>query len=1294
MMRVSRMGARTAAWTIAAVAGLGGCADETTPRSGENVCPVLDTASALPTTAAVGETIALTGVAHDPDEGPGALTYAWTATSGTLSSPTAASPGFTCTEVGTVSLTLTVSDGDTTEGCAATQTVTVTCTEGETEPPEVATVDLSRYVRIGRYDLPEPSRTTPPSATSLLAQEASAVTYNWDTDTLFVVGDGGTTVVQIDKTGHLIDSMMLAAGSSPQGTEFYDTEGLTYVGDGRFVITEERYRQANLFTYAAGTTLTRAMVRTVKLGTTIGNVGIEGLSFDPANGHFVFAKEKTPGHVFDSAIDFVAGVATNGSPTTTESTPLFDPALASLLDFSDVFALSNLPSLEGDDSFDELLILSQESGQIVQVDRSGQVQHRMTLRTDATDTLTIADMTVEGLTMDRDGFLYLVNEAGGGDASHPQLWVYGPSTATNVAPTAVSLADAVVTMPQSTSTAAAIPVARIEVTDEGLGDNGLSIAGPDASSFELVGRTLLLKAGVTLDASAKPTYQVTIAVDDVTVGATPDATITYTLTITSTGTGEVTLAITEVAPWSSSSAIGADWFEVTNFGTSAVDLTGWTMDDSSGASALSVPLSGVTSLAPGESAIFLETATLATVAPTFLTTWFGGTVPAGLQIGSYSGSGVGLSTGGDGVHLFDGTGTLQANVTFGPAPSAAPLATFDNAAGLNDMAVTTLSIVGQNGAFVAANDVGAIGSPGTVGAGATPIVGIVAVDDTASEAGADTAVFRFTRSGSTTSAMTVNYVITTGAGQATADDYTPTLSGTVSIPAGQASLDVTIVPVDDVTPEGTETLTLTLFDTGSYDVGAADSATVSLLDDDAANQAPTAVSLINTVSSISEAADVTSAVRVADVSVTDDGMGTNVLSLSGTDAAAFQITGGSLFLVAGTALDHASKPTLAVTVAVDDASVGGTPDATVGFTLTVTQAATPPSALVISEIAAWSSSSSLGADWFEVTNTGAVAVDLTGWKVDDSSHAIATAVALNGISSIAPGEAVIFIETTDLATASAAFTTLWFGANPARAPRIGSYAGSGIGLSGSGDEVTLFDAAGNLVAGVGFGASPAAPLATFDNHAGTTANTLPLTVIAGLSAVGVNGAFAAAGDANQVGSPGIGNVGRLLVTEVAPWGSNASYAADWFEVTNVGSEPVDLTGWTVDDSSNAVATSVALVGVASVAPGQSVVFYEGAPGAIATAFQTAWFGSSVPSGLAIGSYTGSGIGLSGSGDAVNLFDASGLWRTGVTFGAATTNVSFDNAAGLASVTTLSVVGVRGAFVSADGLATGSPGVGY
>src|SRR4029077_4271016 len=94
-------------------------------------------------------------------------------------------------------------------------------------------VDLSPCVRVVRCALPEPTR-TPAPPNSLLAQEASGVTYDWDTNTLFVVGDGGTSAVQVSKTGQLIDSMTLAPGPSPQVTDFFDTEGISYVGGGTF----------------------------------------------------------------------------------------------------------------------------------------------------------------------------------------------------------------------------------------------------------------------------------------------------------------------------------------------------------------------------------------------------------------------------------------------------------------------------------------------------------------------------------------------------------------------------------------------------------------------------------------------------------------------------------------------------------------------------------------------------------------------------------------------------------------------------------------------------------------------------------------------------------------------------------------------------------------------------------------------------------------------------------------------------------------------------------------------------
>ncbi len=102
-----------------------------------NVCPNIDSVGAAPP---VGTTIALASAASDPDGGPQPVNYSWTATSGTLSSATAANPTLTCTAPGTATLTLTVSDGD--PGCATSFTVPVSC-------PSDAALAETAWVEIG-----------------------------------------------------------------------------------------------------------------------------------------------------------------------------------------------------------------------------------------------------------------------------------------------------------------------------------------------------------------------------------------------------------------------------------------------------------------------------------------------------------------------------------------------------------------------------------------------------------------------------------------------------------------------------------------------------------------------------------------------------------------------------------------------------------------------------------------------------------------------------------------------------------------------------------------------------------------------------------------------------------------------------------------------------------------------------------------------------------------------------------------------------------------------------------------
>ena len=235
-------------------------------------------------------------------------------------------------------------------------------------------------------------------------------------------------------------------------------------------------------------------------------------------------------------------------------------------------------------------------------------------------------------------------------------------------------------------------VADVNVADDGLGTNDLSVTGADAASFEVDSTGLYIKAGTTL---SKSSYTVSVAVDDTTVGSTPDATSTpLTVTITPAA-APASLGVTEVSPWSSGdSSYAADWWELTNTGTQPVDLTGYKMDDDSNSSGNAVALNGVSSLAPGQSAIFIEGGPAQVTA--FKAAWFGANVPAGFQMGYYSGSGVGLSTGGDQVNIFaPGATTHLTGVSFGAATSGK---TFDNPTGAAG-AITTLSAAGSNGAF-------------------------------------------------------------------------------------------------------------------------------------------------------------------------------------------------------------------------------------------------------------------------------------------------------------------------------------------------------------------------------------------------------------------------------------------------------------------------------------------------------------------------------------------------------------------------------------------------------------------
>jgi hypothetical protein len=109
----------------------------------------------------------------------------------------------------------------------------------------------------------------------------------------------------------------------------------------------------------------------------------------------------------------------------------------------------------------------------------------------------------------------------------------------------------------------------------------------------------------------------------------------------------------------------------------------------------------------------------------------------------------------------------------------------------------------------------------------TPAVTIVATGPLAAEGG-NTGVFTISTSGASQS-ITVPYTIS---GTATAADYAPVLSGSVTLTSAAPSSTITITPVDNNKFDGTRTLTLTLQPGTGYNVGTPASATVSIADND------------------------------------------------------------------------------------------------------------------------------------------------------------------------------------------------------------------------------------------------------------------------------------------------------------------------------------------------------------------------------------------------------------------------------------------------------------------------------
>ncbi len=104
-------------------------------------------------------------------------------------------------------------------------------------------------------------------------------------------------------------------------------------------------------------------------------------------------------------------------------------------------------------------------------------------------------------------------------------------TNVNEAPTNLTATVPVPTLPSGTPIAAGTNVATFAYQDDALGTETITLSGPDAALFSLVGSAVVWAGAVTPNSATKPNYTFTINIDDPTLGSGAELTQVITLNV-------------------------------------------------------------------------------------------------------------------------------------------------------------------------------------------------------------------------------------------------------------------------------------------------------------------------------------------------------------------------------------------------------------------------------------------------------------------------------------------------------------------------------------------------------------------------------------------------------------------------------------------------------------------------------------------------------------------------------------------------------------------------------------------
>lgn len=216
---------------------------------------------------------------------------------------------------------------------------------------------------------------------------ASGVTFNPDTNTLFLIINRPCCIAEVDLEGKMKRLIPL---------EFFDyTEGITYMGDGLYAVTEERKRNVCFIRIESNTNeVNHEDARVIVVEQGMGNNGLEGIAFDARKNTMYVVKEYWPRRIYRFS-----------RPDKKKTPKVKQP-----WDFEKkTLGMDDLAGIHFHAATGHLLILSEASACIVECTIKGKEISRLDMNSGSAG-IEHRIPQAEGLTMDDKGYLYVVSE--------------------------------------------------------------------------------------------------------------------------------------------------------------------------------------------------------------------------------------------------------------------------------------------------------------------------------------------------------------------------------------------------------------------------------------------------------------------------------------------------------------------------------------------------------------------------------------------------------------------------------------------------------------------------------------------------------------------------------------------------------------------------------------------------------------------------------------------------------------------------------------------------------------------